>query len=162
MIIRPVRSVVGITAINFAATSTAEETLSHATKGLLLCMIEVHSFFLHHKKISFKLLTNLRDDLVGYALLIIDVELQLFDAIGYVFQFLSYQLKLFSVLAKGVVIVGNTINLFAENSFYLRWKNVQLFVEAVAFTVLLFVDEGKNLLLKAIILGSKTLYEGTV
>ena len=37
-----------------------------------------------------------------------------------------------------------------------------MLVKAVAFTVKLFVDEGKNLLLKAIILGSKTLCEGTV
>ena len=37
-----------------------------------------------------------------------------------------------------------------------------MLVEAVAFTVLLFVDEGKNFLLKAIILGNKTLCEGSV
>ena len=85
VIVRLVSSVVGITTINSAATSTAEETFSHATKSLLLCMLEVHFFFLHHKKISLKLLTYLSDDLVGYALLIIHIELQMFDEISYVF-----------------------------------------------------------------------------
>ena len=69
---------------------------------------------------------------------------------------------MFSVLAKGVVTVGNINNSIGENFSSISWKNVRMLVEAVAFTVLLFVDEGKNLLLKAIILGSKTLCEGTV
>ena len=92
MIVRLVRLLVGITLKNFAATGTAEETLSHATKGILLCMLKVHSFFLHHKKISLKFLTYPSDDLVGYGLFIIEDELQLQTPYEkcYVFQLLSY------------------------------------------------------------------------
>ena len=90
MIVRLVRLLVSITLKNFAATGTAEETLSHATNGLLLCILKVHSFFLHHKKISLKFLTYLSDDLVGYGLFIIEVELQTPYEKCYVFQLLSY------------------------------------------------------------------------
>ena len=90
MIVRLVRLLVGITLKNFAATGTAEETLSHATKGTLLCMLKDHSIFLHHKKISLKFLTDLSDDLVGYGLFIIEVELQTPYEKCYVIQLLSY------------------------------------------------------------------------
>ena len=67
MIVRLVILVNAITSLNPAATSTAEETLSQATKGNHLCMREVHSFALLIKKVIFKRFSDLRDDLVGYS-----------------------------------------------------------------------------------------------
>ena len=67
MIVRLVILVNAITSLNPAATSTAEETLSQATKGNHLCMREVYSFVLLLKKIIFKRFSDLRDDLVGYS-----------------------------------------------------------------------------------------------
>ena len=76
MIICLVISVVGTTTINIAATSTAEETLSHATKGIRLCMFEVHSSVLLLKKVILKRFTDLTDDYVSYAVCIDVFELQ--------------------------------------------------------------------------------------
>ena len=67
MIIRLVILVVGITAINRFAMSTAEETLSHATKGTRLCTFIVQSFVLLHKKVILKRFTHLCDDFLSYA-----------------------------------------------------------------------------------------------
>ena len=76
MIIRLVISVVFLATINSAATSTAEETLSHTTKDICLCITEVHSIFLLLKKIILKSFTDLCDDFVGYAVGIFVFKLQ--------------------------------------------------------------------------------------
>ena len=67
MIVRLVILVDAIAGFDRAATSTAKETLSHATKGDRLCMLEVHSSVLLLKKVIFKRFTDLCDDLVGNA-----------------------------------------------------------------------------------------------
>ena len=67
MIVCLMISVVDIAAINRAATSTAEETHSHTTNCIRLCMLEVQSFVLLLKKVILKRFTDLFNDFVGYA-----------------------------------------------------------------------------------------------
>ena len=91
MIVRLVILVDAIAGFNRAATSAAEETLSHATKGNQLCMLEVHFLVLLIKKVILKRFTDLCDDLVGYAVGIGVFKLQISDEKVQVLQFCSYQ-----------------------------------------------------------------------